>query len=81
MQSAKNDPEYFDNEVHHVVLLIHGIRDWGGWYSKVDSVLKSSRVHVTGISYDFFNALLFLIGAYRKPMGVLKQEYETAKRM
>lgn len=43
-----------------VVVLIHGIRDWGSWHQTIMESLESDLITVTGPTYGYFNLFRFL---------------------
>jgi len=76
-----NDASKGDDQIEHAVLLIHGIRDWGEWHQKVQRVLESNTVRVSGPKYGYISPLPFVLGCRRRPSDAVYQEYQNARRM
>ena len=63
LRVSPRDPrlnESTDQAVTDVVVLVHGIRDWGAWHQSVRDVLQSDTLRVTGPKYGYFHLIRFL---------------------
>jgi hypothetical protein len=68
--------------VNQVIVLIHGIRDLGGWLQTVDRVLGSKEVKVIMPKYGWFPPLRFIApwDTSIRPMKRVHREIENIKR-
>jgi hypothetical protein len=67
-------------KVEHVVILIHGIRDFGAWHQKVEQALGSDAIRVVMPKYGWFGPLKFIAPLYTrsKPLARIKQAFDDA---
>src|SRR4051794_37186182 len=64
-----------DSELHHIVILLHGIRDNAAWQRTVAKALERSGLEPVPIRYDeYFNGLWFWIPFLTKRKPVVSAE-------
>lgn len=72
IDAGKATPEPSHSQPHHVVFLIHGIRDFAEWHEDLAETIRKvaygnlQTVEVEPISYGYFSALQFLIPLARR---------------
>ena len=70
-------------EIEHVVLLVHGIRDFGTkWMRSVSAALEDEHTRVIGTSFGYFDVFRFLsiFDFSNRPVKVIKKRIEDAHR-
>lgn len=76
------------DEIEHVILLVHGIRDIGAWQKKVSSQLLQEGTTVEQVRYGLYPAIRFLcplnlsngaVNRVLKQLRDLKAQYPKAK--
>jgi hypothetical protein len=59
------DPAYHDDLQGHVVILVHGIRDFALWQTRIRSALEEEGLKTEATNYGRFNLIQFLLpGSY-----------------
>jgi hypothetical protein len=77
LASEKRQPQ----NIHHVLLLIHGIRTHADWFQTVEEVFSvETSLEVVPIRYGHFDLAKFLLPAFRKaPIEKIRRELQHAR--
>ncbi len=80
---AHDEPDVRDNQqITHVVLLLHGIRDLGGWQERVGTQIERSLpgTKCVAVRYGWFSPFAFLapVSRARAAVDTLKAAYDHA---